>query len=875
MVLRGIHSKGSRHHSKGRNRRGRFQQVTHGMLKMGGGSRQSSVNVKESWTGWKAAGPALFSLGPYAVALIVAVLVSLGMFLPKGTGPVSIIQIISLVTLWLALLGYLLVLCGFLRSPARCIKSGMYGAYSLLPVGNSFLRLGLLGLAALIPTLQLTGFPFSLFQPLLFLLLAVVAALWGKGREGRFLLGAGLIGSLCLIVGEICNGGSMAASYGSSSANDSTGLHSSMGVGTYIASFAFFALLSMVIFRLSSVFRDKVCTWVSSCEEARNRLMLGQEADELGLVVSPHNNGGHRYSNVSGEWELTGAGFASGPDTDTYTHTNSNDNGDAGAGVAVAAVVAGEVVQVGGGGGGDAGAARKTGEVTHQIDGLHDRDMVRMNKAVGAIKQSIETVLGLLHDSLSLNTCALLWLSSSGDKFRVRAGICNSNRLRQDAFNAREGLPGSVLAQNERVIVSKLKFGFKGLSYYRDGDEVRSFMGLPVRLHDGRTGGVLVLDKRADDSFDDSTAEKAERVIEFILRAMENERNLMVSEKGRIVQEKFHGALKSLNSALEPEQVYEAALNAVGQVVPYDFGALTLYNRSNQKHFVVRVSGPGEEELRGLSFRDNVGLVSQVTRTLHHMPVGQISGNSEDTVLFIPEVRQKGFASFMVLPLPFGDQAIGTLCLAAREAGVFHDEVRQRLDVVASAVAISIENARNYARVMEMATTDGLTGLCNHRHFQNLFDQYLARARRSNKKMSFILADIDFFKKVNDTYGHPAGDAVLKNVAAVLAKSVREVDTVARYGGEEFAVLLEETDVEGALRIAERMRRMISASPVNAGGEGTIRVTLSLGVAQYPDDGAEKVELIKNADAALYCSKEEGRNRVTLASKVRAARGIA
>jgi two-component system, cell cycle response regulator len=185
--------------------------------------------------------------------------------------------------------------------------------------------------------------------------------------------------------------------------------------------------------------------------------------------------------------------------------------------------------------------------------------------------------------------------------------------------------------------------------------------------------------------------------------------------------------------------------------------------------------------------------------------------------------------------------------------------------------AESIYRARLFEQTERLATTDGLTGLLNHRALQARLDEQLAQAQRYGKRLSLILCDIDHFKSVNDTHGHPAGDLVLKGVARTLARDARATDVVARYGGEEFAVVMPETDAAGGLAIAERIRERIAALSFET-GQGTLRVTMSLGVATFPDDGPKKATLVERADGCLYHAKRSGRNRsVASASRGRPA----
>ena len=171
------------------------------------------------------------------------------------------------------------------------------------------------------------------------------------------------------------------------------------------------------------------------------------------------------------------------------------------------------------------------------------------------------------------------------------------------------------------------------------------------------------------------------------------------------------------------------------------------------------------------------------------------------------------------------------------------------------------DTLRTKAEEMEqLSVTDGLTGLVNHRALMQRLGEEVTRSKRNQRPFCFIMTDVDFFKKYNDEFGHPAGDEVLKQVALILKESTRTVDCVARYGGEEFAALLPETGAEGAMEVAERMRaRIASAQFANR------EVTVSVGVAEFPSDAETGQKVIAVADKALYEAKRAGRNRVVRA----------
>lgn len=172
--------------------------------------------------------------------------------------------------------------------------------------------------------------------------------------------------------------------------------------------------------------------------------------------------------------------------------------------------------------------------------------------------------------------------------------------------------------------------------------------------------------------------------------------------------------------------------------------------------------------------------------------------------------------------------------------------------------------SRDFEHQYKLATTDGLTELYNHRYFQEQMLMQIENCKRYNSHFSLILIDIDFFKKFNDTYGHQAGDAVLKQVAYALKKNVRTTDIVCRYGGEEMSIILTNTDKDEAIITAQKICQAVSQKPFKIGIDLETPVTISLGVATFPQDGQRSNELIENADKGLYKAKENGRNQVGL-----------
>jgi diguanylate cyclase (GGDEF)-like protein len=179
-------------------------------------------------------------------------------------------------------------------------------------------------------------------------------------------------------------------------------------------------------------------------------------------------------------------------------------------------------------------------------------------------------------------------------------------------------------------------------------------------------------------------------------------------------------------------------------------------------------------------------------------------------------------------------------------------------EVMAGTAANALRNAQLFEEVEHRARTDFLTGLPNHRYFQSTLSMELMRAQRHNRTLSLMIIDLDFLKEVNDRYGHPNGDLVIRTIAGIIRSSCRDTDFAARYGGEEFTVILPETPLSSAVQAAERIRMRIAAEQF----PGIPAVTASIGVSNYPINALSKEDLIRVADQALYIAKKGGRDRV-------------
>jgi diguanylate cyclase (GGDEF)-like protein len=222
-----------------------------------------------------------------------------------------------------------------------------------------------------------------------------------------------------------------------------------------------------------------------------------------------------------------------------------------------------------------------------------------------------------------------------------------------------------------------------------------------------------------------------------------------------------------------------------------------------------------------------------------------------------------GAGSALIVPLVVSNKVIGSLQLFATEQEAFTCEDAQLFWMFSLVAENQLTRDYENEGLIRFAFTDFLTGLKTRGFFEQQLELEIKRTERKRTPIALLMIDIDHFKALNDSYGHHVGDQVLRDVAAVLIKDMREIDTAARYGGEEFVIVLPETDIAGALQVANRARRGVEQAKFFAGSPRQIEhVTISIGVALFDQDAQSKRELIECADSALYAAKSRGRNQV-------------
>jgi diguanylate cyclase (GGDEF)-like protein len=319
---------------------------------------------------------------------------------------------------------------------------------------------------------------------------------------------------------------------------------------------------------------------------------------------------------------------------------------------------------------------------------------------------------------------------------------------------------------------------------------------------------------------------------------------------------------KALTSTLDLREVLQLIMDKVNHLLrPSSWSLLLLDDQTGELYFEIVVS-PLSEKLKNLRLARGEGIAGWVA--LHNAPL-LIKEPGRDP-RFAPWVdREMGLetSSVLCVPLKCKNRVTGVIELINGKAGGSFEESDLRLmEAVADFAAIAIDNARSFALIQQLVITDELTGLYNAGYFLDFLDYELERARRYQASLSVVFLDMDYFKKVNDSYGHLVGSRLLTEVGQLLKRNVRKADIAARYGGDEFVIVLPNTPKEGAFILAEKLRDLIRENDFLVSQGHRIRVTASFGLASYPDDGDSKLKVIQLADEAMYAAKDAGRDMV-------------
>lgn len=437
------------------------------------------------------------------------------------------------------------------------------------------------------------------------------------------------------------------------------------------------------------------------------------------------------------------------------------------------------------------------------------------------------------------------------------------------ALPAREGLHGWVIQNNEPLHIADVPADPRASSLGKQHFARRSAIVAPLQVKGRVIGCLSAFDKEGALGF---TADDLRLLAIFAGQAavaIHNARLYHSVQQNLARLESLQSMTRRITTDLKLEELLSDLARAAAQAV-------------ETGHSWIGLVGPGETVLRPVAWHgiDDEYLAALRVSTDEGDPAGRGPGGIAmrtgracmvrdclNDPAFAPwreaAAVKRGWRTLLAVPLVFEAQTLGMIAVFSEKVDAYAEEDVRLLETLAAQAAIAIQNARLYEEVHRLAITDPLTGLHNRRFFDELLDLEIHRAKRYAENLSLIFADLDHFKRYNDLYGHSAGDGVLRQLAEVIRRAVRQSDVPCRWGGEEFAVLLPQTSKMEALLLGERLRRDIENRPflLPGQGEGT-HVTVTLGVATYPDDALGGADLVGAADAALLQGKTTGRNRV-------------
>jgi len=469
----------------------------------------------------------------------------------------------------------------------------------------------------------------------------------------------------------------------------------------------------------------------------------------------------------------------------------------------------------------------------------------------------LQRILAIARDYFHLPNVAILLLDKEAQQLCVRSQIGWDPGKETIRLGYHDGITGASVLKRRPVYAPDVS---KDPRYICAAQSTRSELAIPLMVCDEVVG---VLDCQSDrlDHFDDETIQLLTLFSTQASIALQNARLYSLERQRARQLEAINTIAQQSTAVMELEELLTRVCSVIQQAFQVSHVSLLLREegdlvlRAHQGTLTPCIPPGGR-------FPASQDPWSRVLATSGTVIEKDLRAMSEPERLFTES------ASRLSIPLISFGQTLGVLTLHSSQPNAFRESELQSLESVADICANSIQNAHYVERVKQLAYLDGLTGIFNRRFFELRIMEEIERARRYGTGMAVIMADIDQFKRLNDECGHLLGDEVLRQVSSLFHQQLRKIDVVCRYGGEEFAILLTQTNAQQATIIAEKLRRLVGGYQF----PGVPRtITISAGVAAFPDHGKSRDEMIRAADNGLYAAKQAGRNRVCLTSLSRAA----
>ena len=502
---------------------------------------------------------------------------------------------------------------------------------------------------------------------------------------------------------------------------------------------------------------------------------------------------------------------------------------------------------------------------------------------VKALKSEIRNTLGILCD-LVPNHSIVLYMKMDDGLYAITDFISKSKDYidRGQRLNFRGGYLGWVLKTKTQVLITSIKNVRKNLIYYNKNVPIKALLATPLFFKGDREKsegeesifGMLVVDSFQQDAFGDK--EKlivsliSDRIVEIIDRFLLSEKVYLSSQE----LNSFYDFTQKLNSTSDVDVILDHIIDTLTRLFEADFVGISLVDKEGGYSNLKRVSEGMKGHLEDKEIPHDDTLIGFVAESGKHFHFDDIPARSQYRSVFGKEIDFalgiKNIKSVLIYPFheTFQDvenkdqDVLGCVVMGRRTKNPFNAGEISLAKIICRESAKSMTSSLNFQKVKELAIRDGLTGLYNHRHFQEMLSYTIVHSDRYSAQASLLMIDVDDLKIINDTYGHQAGDTVLSFIGNVLSETLRKVDIPARYGGDEFAVILPNTNKTGSIAVAEKIRSRLKRVSLRSDSR-EIPVTFSMGIATYPQCAASKELLIEKSDRALYESKNRGKNKIT------------
>lgn len=327
-------------------------------------------------------------------------------------------------------------------------------------------------------------------------------------------------------------------------------------------------------------------------------------------------------------------------------------------------------------------------------------------------------------------------------------------------------------------------------------------------------------------------------------------------ERSQAQLELIYENTRILAAFLDTDGVIREVMRIMTHTLQFATCAVVFRDKRGQFYYRARsVNGQQSLHMKAMEVADN-DLIRKVSDGLEPIRVKDIRERKD----YVP--LSESTLAVMIVPLSAHGQTNGLLIAEVAESKKLSDREEQFLSILARSTALALENSELHKRTEELTIIDELTETFNYRYFIQKLQEEKKRAQRYDLPVSLIMVDIDWFKKLNDSYGHETGNIVLKELSRIIKRCIRDVDIFARYGGEEFVVILPQTAAAEASLIGERIREQVERTVIDAGTPGKLKITVSVGVSSFPENGRSQEELVSVADQALYRAKGSGKNAV-------------